>query len=780
MNERKATKRALLTSITALVMCVVMLAGTTFAWFTDTASTNVNKIQAGKLKVGIVDASGVSLENQTLMWVKSTSAPTGQAILWEPGATYELQPFYVRNEGNLAIRYEIKITGTQGDAKLLEAIEFYVNDATTPLTSDSIGTGTLMPKDETGCISGAITIKGHMKESAKNEYQGLSLDGIAITVYATQATYEYDSSSNTYDDGAFAALADLYPVSKSVAITKDANGNKQEAVISDEDTSGNKTYSVTVPTTAMADDADNISVTISKAASVDTANFSVTTTGNKLEQFNVTVSGIKNNNTEEITVELFIGKGYSFTNNKVTVQHLKKDGKVDKLGGSYNEGTGCVTFTTTSFSPFAVEVPDMAAAIGTGYELTYYNTLPDAVAAAKDGDTITLLKDSTENGVKVENKGFVLDLNGHTLKIGNPLVGSTGTETNGFQLNSSAGNVTFKNGTLTTEEAYILIQNYCNLTLDNMVLDGRNIPLHVKYPNSVVRYTLSNNCGEVTINNSVIYAPEKLGVAFDVYGGFGSYDDVTVTVDGNSVINGNVELTRYETKPDNKEVNNTLELKNCTINGNIKKSSGLVKLMGNITLNGNIDVTAAVNVREDQIRVADKTVLNLNGKINTPAGMGNYTNKADPSNSNFAAIYVEDSLTINAEGENGIYASTDNGSFAFAVMGRIWPDLTINGGTYHGYGTVAETNGQTITINGGNFSVTPFTSGGSNYLLNKVDSSNAEIIVKGGTFVNYDPSSSASENPVANFVADGYEVVSAKQSNGDTWYTVVKSTQTIT
>lgn len=44
MNERKATKRALLTSITALVLCVVMLAGTTFAWFTDTASTGVNRI----------------------------------------------------------------------------------------------------------------------------------------------------------------------------------------------------------------------------------------------------------------------------------------------------------------------------------------------------------------------------------------------------------------------------------------------------------------------------------------------------------------------------------------------------------------------------------------------------------------------------------------------------------------------------------------------------------------------------------------------------------------
>ena len=52
-NNQKATKRALLTSVMALVMCVVMMVGTTFAWFTDTASTGVNKIQAGNLDITV-------------------------------------------------------------------------------------------------------------------------------------------------------------------------------------------------------------------------------------------------------------------------------------------------------------------------------------------------------------------------------------------------------------------------------------------------------------------------------------------------------------------------------------------------------------------------------------------------------------------------------------------------------------------------------------------------------------------------------------------------------
>ena len=60
-NNQKATKRALLTSVMALVMCVVMLVGTTFAWFTDTASTAVNKIVAGNLNVDIVDENNNSL-----------------------------------------------------------------------------------------------------------------------------------------------------------------------------------------------------------------------------------------------------------------------------------------------------------------------------------------------------------------------------------------------------------------------------------------------------------------------------------------------------------------------------------------------------------------------------------------------------------------------------------------------------------------------------------------------------------------------------------------------
>ena len=196
MNNTKTTKRALLSSVMAMLICVAMLIGTTFAWFNDSASTAVNKIQAGTLKIQLLDESGADLEGQTLAWQKA-AGHEGEAVLWEPGCTYNLESFKIKNNGNLALKYKIAISGIKGSAKLNEAIEW----------SYTIADGTNFPITEEGNLKAGqetrlITISGHMKESAGNEYQGLSIDGIGITVVATQDTVEYDSNNNTYDANA--------------------------------------------------------------------------------------------------------------------------------------------------------------------------------------------------------------------------------------------------------------------------------------------------------------------------------------------------------------------------------------------------------------------------------------------------------------------------------------------------------------------------------------------------------------------------------------------------
>ena len=242
MNNKKATKRALLTSVMALVMCVVMLVGTTFAWFTDTASTGVNKIQAGNLDVGLEmkDANGkwVSAEGKTLTF-KTKDNRAADQILWEPGCTYELPELRVVNNGNLALKYKIQITGIQGDAKLNEVIDWTINDAAIDLTEQHLAAKT---------EGEAFTIKGVMQTTAGNEYQGLSIDGIGITVYATQDTVENDSFGPDYDENAtyypvidLAGLKDAVKNGGNVAVDADVQ-------VSDEDTVAQRT-TISKPTT---------------------------------------------------------------------------------------------------------------------------------------------------------------------------------------------------------------------------------------------------------------------------------------------------------------------------------------------------------------------------------------------------------------------------------------------------------------------------------------------------------------------------------------------------
>ena len=203
MTNRKSTKRALLGSIMAMVLCLAMLIGATFAWFTDTASTGVNKIQAGNLDVALEmkDASGnwVSAEGKTLDFVKAADAK-GEAILWEPGCTYTLPELRVVNNGNLALKYKLVISGIRGDAELNNVIDW-----TMTLDGAAYTLGEehhLAAKNGATVDADVLTISGKMQESAGNEYMNESIDGIAITVVATQDTVESDSFGTQYDKDA--------------------------------------------------------------------------------------------------------------------------------------------------------------------------------------------------------------------------------------------------------------------------------------------------------------------------------------------------------------------------------------------------------------------------------------------------------------------------------------------------------------------------------------------------------------------------------------------------
>ena len=198
------------------------------------------------------------------------------------------------------------------------------------------------------------------------------------------------------------------------------------------------------------------------------------------------------------------------------------------------------------------------AKIGT----TNYESFEAAWNAAQDGATIKLLANSAGNGLKAPQgkfaTGLTVDFNGFTYTVDGSLVGSTGTQTQAFQLLKD-NKVTFKNGTIYSEKAKMLVQNYCDLTVDNMVLTLNNTSYNGAY-------TLSNNNGNTVIKDTTINANPTTGsFAFDVCR-YSSYPSVNVTVTGDSEINGNVEV--YASKSDPKN-GFSLTLESGTMNGDI-------------------------------------------------------------------------------------------------------------------------------------------------------------------------------------------------------------------
>ena len=189
---------------------------------------------------------------------------------------------------------------------------------------------------------------------------------------------------------------------------------------------------------------------------------------------------------------------------------------------------------------------------------------------------------------------------------------------------------------------------------------------------------------------------------------------------------------------------------------------------GIVSVNKDIKTDNIGNTEADRVTISKPTTLNLDAKIISPDNMGN-------NDINFCALIVDADTTINA-GENGGIDTGVNGGYGINV--RNGATLTINGGSYYGGGTAVQVQKGTLTITGGHFAVEAFGEPyGYNFLLNCIDSAykngTAKIIVKGGTFVNFDPSNNSAEGTGTNFVADGYKVVSEAQTNGDVWYTVV-------
>ena len=202
MNS-KNTKRALLGSVVAMLVCFTMLLSTTFAWFTDTAVSGSNIIKSGTLNITLTDATGASLEGQMIEWDTADGRAQDQ-ILWEPGCTYKTEEFYIKNEGNLKLKFKFAVTGIDGNAELLEVIDFKVMADASQLNLATTGSIDLLTDKgayvlNPGDVVGPLVLSGTMDEAAGNEYQGKTIEGITVSLVANQVEGENDSFGPDYD-----------------------------------------------------------------------------------------------------------------------------------------------------------------------------------------------------------------------------------------------------------------------------------------------------------------------------------------------------------------------------------------------------------------------------------------------------------------------------------------------------------------------------------------------------------------------------------------------------
>ena len=519
MNEKKQTKKALLMSIMSMVLCVAMLVGMTFAWFTDTASTAVNKIQAGNLKLKVEYATAWDESGNPTTWAdlkefngslgfiqKTTDGYAVNADMkWEPGATYNLQQLRITNDGNLALKYKVEIAGIDGSAKLNDAIDW-----TMKLGNENYALGKMRSLGVDSTNFDLLTIQGHMKESAGNEYQNETIDGIKIAIYAIQDTVESDSFGNNYD-----ATADGTPQFDSwndnVSATENVKTNEDTIV---QDREVNPTITATVP-----QGSTDATLTLVKTKTETPANITIdagnTALSAEVKLIDQDGNKVTANAGKFFTLTMDIGANLTVKNFYHNEARLSKATSLAGLTENdkyyYDKSTGIITFTTDDFSPFTAEI---AFTGGNGTEAYPYLIATGEQACQMENAKgyFKFVEDVVvTDEIYLSGKTVVVDLNGHSVK----LEYADGAKPN----NGSVFYIGGKNSKLTIND-------------NSTAQTGKVIGSDKTYTNKVTSAVRAGNYGKLTINGGHFYGMSEGTSCIFTYTSMSSGSKATVVING--------------------------------------------------------------------------------------------------------------------------------------------------------------------------------------------------------------------------------------------------------
>lgn len=544
-TRKKSARRGLLVSATSLLLCVAMLVGTTFAWFTDSVSSGTNKIQAGNLDVEVLDKSGNSIKGSDQLF----TVPE----LWEPGAVAVAQVNVV-NKGTLDLKYKLSLNFQDVNSvdghKLSEVLKCAVIDdyqenmtreqviaaaAAAGNHSDLSGLGVegyLYARDnansesnkpsETGLQTLVVYWEPSENDNLYNVNNGKTTSNgaplqinLGVNVVATQLNSENDSFGPDYDrEAVYPTLPNIMGTTVSGTILKNN-------------------------TTTLNDSVNNVAITIPDGAVTENtkAVFSMKLTENQPNTVTYQIDLINEQGnsvtlSKPATVTAEIGKNLR----NVTVKHNDTDMNLGSAANalndqeySYDPNSGIVYICTKSFSPFQMNFEFDGAASVNGVA---YASINAAILAAQDGQTVAVMKDIESDSVPINywpdgNKEVTVDLQNHTVTY-------TGKDYRTIQVVQDSG----ANAKLTVKNGTVIASGQNSDGVD--VFRGADVTLH-----------------NVSIRAS------DIGVA-----GFNA--ESNITLEGCTV-----ESNYYGVYLNGSEAPSTITVKNCTIKDSLEDGAGI-------------------------------------------------------------------------------------------------------------------------------------------------------------------------------------------------------------
>ncbi len=523
MKNSKSTKRALLLSVLSMLLCAAMLAGSTFAWFTDSVVSGNNKIVAGNLDVELRHSNGFVADGEVKADTPLFVDNEGNPIKWEPGVmAYE--NFTVKNAGSLALKFNMTVNASNFNTVTVDGVKKSLKDVlkaailevpfdgnrdtakglnfdsqidgfaekNIELAVDAEKTYAIVIYWEPSDVDNDYNLNNGRK--ADDGTDQLYID-LGVNLVATQAAVESDSFGSDYDENAVYPVVPA-PINVEVKgnITNNGGGTLTDTA---------SKASITVPAEAVTNDTGAAFSIVLKDSTPDSATYDISLTNSE------TGDPVELN--KEATVTVYMPKNLK----NVKVAH---DGTpMDETKYKYMASSGKLTITTASFSPFKITYEQDVAASVNGVA---YSSFKNALNAAKDGDTIVCNKDSTLTKYTI-TKDITIDLNGHKL------TGVNISNTNALAVNGAK--VTVKNGTISAPNlprstaSALMVTGDSDVTIENCTLETTS-----NYDIVVVTNGSDSINSKILIRNSTI-KNAKDGAAAYIPAGDVTFENCDVT-----------------------------------------------------------------------------------------------------------------------------------------------------------------------------------------------------------------------------------------------------------